>query len=367
MRGFAVIVMVIGHSIDSVLSMDERTSTLFQWHDAVRGFTAPLFLFVSGYAFSVATEKKWAAYLSLSTPTLKRFGKIALLLIIGYALHFPFFSLNKILFETNSQEYIQFFQVDVLQCVAISLLLLHLMIFVAKSSRVFALMALGVAVTIIVATPIVWSVDLSPFVSSVLAPYFNQQQLSIFPLFPYASFLLAGAVAGHFFLDAKRNNTERVFFNKVVLCGVVLVIGSLVLDLIPTSIYPPHDYWKASPLFFFMRIGIILLIVSGFWAVREIPSALASQLTLLGRSSLFVYVIHLVLVYGSAANSGLAQVVGQTLVYGDALIVALLVLAVMIAILHLWHYLHTYHYVPARFAQAVTVGTLFFYFFTNPY
>lgn len=367
MRGFAVIVMVVGHSIDSVLSIDERTTALFRLHDAVRGFTAPLFLFVSGFAFSVATERKWATYLSLSTPTLKRFGNIVLLLIIGYALHSPFFSLNKILFEANLQEYMQFFQVDVLHCVAISLLLLHLIIFVTRTPRAFALSTLGVAAAIIVATPIVWSVDFAPLISSVLSPYFNQQQLSIFPLFPYASYLLAGAVTGHFFLEANRKKREGIFFLRVVLWSGSFVIGALVLDIIPISIYPAHDYWKASPLFILIRFGIVLLIVAGFWATRRIPPVAARQLTLLGQASLFVYVFHLVLVYGSAANNGLAQVLGQTLVYHEALLVALLVLAVVIVIVHVWHYLLTYRYFPARFAQALTVGTLFFYFFINPY
>ena len=367
MRGFAVIIMVMGHSIDSVLSIDERATTLFRLHDAVRGFTAPLFLFVAGYAFSVATEKNWAAYLSLSSPTLKRFGKIALLLIIGYALHFPFFSLHKILFEASSQEYMQFFQADVLHCVALSLLLLHLIIFVTRTPRAFARTTFGVAATVIVATPIVWSVDLAPRFSSILAPYLNQHQQSIFPLFPYASYLLAGAVTGHYFLEAKRNNREGNFFHRTVFLGVGVMISALMLDLIPISIYPPHDYWKASPLFFLIRLSIVLLIVVGFWAMRRIPPVAARQLKLLGQASLFVYVFHLVLVYGSAANNGLAQVVGQTLVYRDAFIVALLVLVVMVAIVHLWRYLRTYGYFPARFVQAVMAGTLFFYFFTNPY
>jgi uncharacterized membrane protein len=367
MRGFAVVVMVMGHSIDSVLSLEARTTELFRLYDAIRGFTAPLFLFVSGYAFSIATEKSWPAFLSVGSPVLKRLSKILLILTVGYALHFPFFSFDKLLHDTRSEEYAQFFQVDVLHCVAISLILLHLIIFLTRTPRAFALTTLGIAAAIILATPIVWSINFAPVISPVVSPYLNQKQLSIFPLFPYAAFLFAGTVTGHFYLEARRKNAERLFFLRLVPFSVVAGICGLVFDLLPLSVYPVHDYWKTSPNFFLIRIGIVLLITAGFYAVRRIPPLVARQLVTLGQASLFVYAVHLVAVYGSAANSGLMQIVGQTLAYRDAFIVALIVLLVMIAVVHVWNYLRTHHYFPARFAQIALAGTLLFYFFTKPY
>jgi uncharacterized membrane protein len=367
MRGFAVVLMVMGHSIDSVLSLEARTTELFRLYDAIRGFTAPLFLFVSGYAFSIATEKSWQNFLSVSSPLVKRLGKIVLLLLVGYVLHFPFFSFDKLLYDTRSEEYTQFFQVDVLHCVAISLILLHLIIFLTRTPRAFALTTLGIAAAIILSTPIVWSINFAPIISPVVSPFLNQKQLSIFPLFPYAAFLLAGTATGHFYLAARRTNKEREFFRGLVRLSIVAGLAGLVFDLLPLSIYPPHDYWKASPNFFLIRIGIILLITTGFYAVQRIPPLVVRQLAVLGQASLFVYIVHLVAVYGSAANNGLMQVVGQTLVYHEAFVVASVVLLAMIALVHLWNYLRTHHYFPARFAQLALAGTLLFYFFTKPY
>ncbi|HSQ76692.1 MAG TPA: heparan-alpha-glucosaminide N-acetyltransferase domain-containing protein, partial [Bacteroidota bacterium] len=99
MRGFAVIVMVIGHSIDSVLSPAARTTDLFRVYDGLRGFTAPLFLFISGFAFSVVVLKRWDAYVAFGAPARRRLTKMIMLLGLGYALHFPFFSLNKLLHD----------------------------------------------------------------------------------------------------------------------------------------------------------------------------------------------------------------------------------------------------------------------------
>ncbi|HEX9657236.1 MAG TPA: heparan-alpha-glucosaminide N-acetyltransferase domain-containing protein, partial [Bacteroidota bacterium] len=86
MRGFAVMVMVIGHSVDSVLSAEARTTDFFGIYDFIRGFTAPLFLFVAGFSFLVATEKRWNEYQSFTHPLRKRLRKMLLLLVIGYAL-----------------------------------------------------------------------------------------------------------------------------------------------------------------------------------------------------------------------------------------------------------------------------------------
>ena len=367
MRGFAVILMVMGHSIDSVLTPEERTTAIFRIHDVVRGFTAPLFLFVSGYAFSVATEKRWESFLTWSPPLARRLGKILLLLIVGYALHLPFFSLHKLLYETTPAGYTQLFQVDVLQCVAISLLLLHLIILVAKTPRVSALAILGVAATMLLVTPVVSSIDFTAIISPVLAPYFNQQQPSVFPLFPYAAYLFAGAVSGHFFLAARRANTERAFFRKLVGFGVALILAAIAFNQVSASLYPPHDFWKTNPTVLVSRIGIILAAVAGFYALRGIPDVFGKQLAALGQSSLSVYVLHLVIVYGSAANNGLMQIVGPTLDYQAALAVAATMLVAMTLFVWVWDFVQKRHNVHARFVQAALAGTLLFYFFITPY
>ena len=64
MRGFAVVVMVMGHSIDAVLSPDARDTEAFRVYDALRGFTAPLFLFISGFAFAVVPDARWDAFVA---------------------------------------------------------------------------------------------------------------------------------------------------------------------------------------------------------------------------------------------------------------------------------------------------------------
>jgi uncharacterized membrane protein len=367
MRGFAVAVMVMGHTIDSVLSLELRTTELFRLYDAARGFTAPLFLFISGYAFSVATEKRWADFLSPGRTTLKRVGKLVSLLAIGYGLHFPFMSFNKILTGTKPEEYAQLFQVDVLHCVAVSMLILHALILVARTPRAFVWAVLGMAIAIVLSAPLLWSVDLAPLVSRVIAPYLNQHQPSIFPLVPYAAFLFVGVVAGHFFLEARRLGRDQQFFRWMLAASIAACAGGIVFDVAPVALYPPHDYWKTSPNFFLIRLSVVLLVTVGFSFARRIPDMIGNQLVKLGQASLFIYIVHLVVVYGSSANDGLMQVIGQRLASVDAVLVGLCVLCGMIIITHVREYLRANHDAPLRFAQIALAGTLLFNFFTNPW
>jgi len=367
MRGIAVIVMVMGHSIDAVLNMDVRSTELFRLYDAVRGFTAPMFLFVSGLTFAIATEKRWAEFLTLTRPLLRRMLKILLVLAIGYALHFPFFSFTKLVNEAGPLEMEQFFQVDVLHCVAGSLLFLHLLVVLTRTPRRFAITTLALATGIVITAPFIWNMDLASALSPVVAPYFNQKQMSIFPLFPYAAFLLVGAVVGHFFLAATKTDRARAFFAGILCLGVTAGVCGLLFDPIPVSLYPPHDFWKTSPNFFLIRLGIVMVVTAGVYFLRRVPSLVGRLLAVLGQASLFVYVVHLIVVYGSAANDGLTQAVGRTLHYPQAFGIALLVLCGMLVVVHAWNYMRAHYSFSSKFVQAAFASTLLFYFFTKPY
>jgi acyltransferase len=367
MRGFAVIVMVIGHSIDSVLSPASRATELFRLYDGVRGFTAPMFLFVSGFAFAVVAMRRWDDYVSFRSAARKRLVKMLMLLALGYALHFPFFSLNKILHDMKPQEFAMMMQVDILHCLAVSIMLLQLIVMLTRTPGRFAAATAGLATAIIVVSPLLWQWDLSGTVTPFFAPYFNQTVPSIFPVFPFAGYLFTGSVIGTLYTLARQRGEEYLMLRQVLRAGVVLGLLGLVLDVIPFTIYPPHDFWKTSPNWFLMRIGIIASLTAGFFHVRNLPPMLARNLVTLGQASLVVYTVHLVLVYGSAANLGLMHIIGQHLDYTGAVVVAFGVLLLMITLVHARNTMREHHYYPLKLFQAGFTSTLLYFFLTKPY
>ncbi|MBI4535659.1 MAG: DUF1624 domain-containing protein [Ignavibacteriae bacterium] len=367
MRGFAVIVMVMGHSIDSVLSVEVRSSDFFRMYDTMRGFTAPIFLFVSGFAYIVATEKRWDQLRSFGKPLVKRLLRILLLFVIGYALHFPFLSFSKLATGTTVEEYQQFLQADVLHCVGASLLLLHIPLVFARTPRAFALSVLGMTVGVATAAPLMWQVDYSSTLGPVIAPYLNQKALSIFPIFPYSAYLFSGVVVGHFSLAAGAVEKQKSYARTLVAGAAMLIACGLLFEFSPWTLYPPHDFWKASPNFFLIRIGVVMFVTVGFLYLRNLPPRVATQLITLGKASLLVYTAHLIVVYGSAVNKGLAQVLGKTLGYHEAIVAGLCVLCIMFALVHFWNYLRTHHQLPTKVVQFGLTSTILYFFFTQPY
>jgi uncharacterized membrane protein len=367
MRGFAVVLMVMGHSIDAVLSQQVRATDTFQIYDAVRGFTAPLFLFISGFAFSVVTTKRWNDYLMFGTVTRKRVSRLLWLLALGYALHFPFFSLNKLLHNTRPEEYAMLFQVDILHCLVVTMLMLHALVAFVRTQERFMRVLGGLSIGIIVGGPFVWQVDFSGIVSPVLAPYFNQKVPSIFPLFPYAGYLCTGAFTGLAFLRARAAGNETMLLKSLAAIALAAVAAGFVGDLLPVQIYPPHDFWRVSPNFFLIRVGVIGLITVAFFSLRRLPEGIASNLIILGQGSLLIYAVHLVLVYGSAANDGLMQIIGQRLAPLQALAIAVSVLLLMLTTLRSWNALRESHYWKLRVLQAGFTSSLLYYFLTKPF
>jgi uncharacterized membrane protein len=367
MRGFAVMVMVVGHSVDAVLSDAARRTDLFVMYDAVRGFTAPVFLFVAGFAFLAGTVRRWDDYRRFTPALRRRLSRILLLFLVGYALHFPFFSLNKLVYDTTTAEYATMLQVDVLHCVAAGLLLLQALVFLSPAPAAMARRATVLGAVVVAATPLAWMMDWRPVLGPVLAPYLNQVHPSIFPLFPFAGFPLAGAAAGHLYLRAREEGRETGFFRSVAAAGAAAMLAGLVLELLPIRVYPVQDFWKTSPNFFLLRIGAVLLVTAGFGMLRGIPDRLEQHVCALGRASLLVYAVHLLLVYGSAANDGLAQTVGRSLPYHTAFLVGLAMLLLMLSVVHGWTRLRATHAVPTRFLRYGIASTLLYFFVTKPW
>jgi len=367
LRGFAVVIMVLGHSVDSVLSPAVRATDMFRVYDAVRGFTAPLFLFISGLAFMVATERRWDEHRTIGPAVAKRFGRTLFLLVVGYALHLPYFSFEKVIVGATSTELAQFLQVDVLHCVAVTLLALQIIVMFSRTPAVAAAVAGGLAAVIVLAAPVLWSTDLSGSLPPFLTPYLNAYQPSVFPVVPYAVYMLAGAVVGRLYLGSRAKGTEPVVLGRVLVISAIGAVLGVISALVPAQVYPLHDWWKANPGLILIRLFVVFALAASFLGAGPLPRLVSRPLVVLGRASFLMYSAHILLVYGSSANDGLMQLVGQRLDMPAALAVATTVLLAMTAIVHLHEYLKTQH--GSRLATArMFVTTAFAYvFLTRPY
>src|SRR5687768_9715836 len=88
-RVLAILMMIQGHTLDALLSIDYRATTGFYVWSFVRGLTSCLFLFLSGFLFTIVTYRRWPLYTADLGAIGSRVRRYMVLLALGYLLHFP--------------------------------------------------------------------------------------------------------------------------------------------------------------------------------------------------------------------------------------------------------------------------------------
>ncbi|MFE8604440.1 acyltransferase family protein [Archangium violaceum] len=310
-RAVATIAMVMGHSLDAVLSDAARHSVGMVAYWSLRAVTAPLFLFVAGWAFATTVQRTGAHGSSVMRRYLPRVG---LLLGWGYLLRWPGWGLPQ-LFAGDVTVWRHFLSFDALHGVAASLLMGAgvLSVLKGRTARMGALAALAVLVPLA-----------SPWVrATVLAggwPLALEQALasrtSNFPIFPWSSYFFMGGLAGLWLAEVKRVP------HWLCLMGT----GTVILALMSLWGGDPR---VSDPTLVAWRVGL-LSVAAG--VAMLLPSRLDRWMAPVGRASLWVYVVHLPLAYGWSNVAGLASRLGRSQDALPALGLALSVLTVSLLI-----------------------------------
>jgi ABC-type enterochelin transport system permease subunit len=126
------------------------------------------------------------------------------------------------------------------------------------------------------------------------------------------------------------------------------VISVLTLGLawaamyLPFDVYSAHDFWKSNPTMFLVRLSLVGVVASCIFLAEHWSGAKPWVPSILGRESLFIYILHLVIVYGSVLNRGLAQRAGPLWITGSVGVFIAVLAAITIVTL-LWHHFKTNH------------------------
>jgi len=347
LRGWAVIVMIETHMMNATLSQQAMESEAFQWIKFINGLVAPSFLFASGLAYAVTTRRKINNYLSFGTQLYKQIRRLLFVVFIGYLLHLPKFNFHQILYETTERSWQIFFQADVLQCIGVSLLSMQVLLLLLKSERRMYYTLLTLAVIIASISPIVWGIDWWNYLPLPIAGYMNGihfPDFPGFPLFPWAAFLFAGAVFGYFYLEAKESGkkagskyNESNMMMRVLWIALAVMVFSWLIEPFAARTYPVYDYGLSSPSFFLLRLGIVMVLCAAmFFYEKRLTVSPKSLATLIGRESLIVYSVHLLLIHGNFATFNFRNKVNHTFGYAEGLIATALLIALMIALAFAW-------------------------------
>jgi uncharacterized membrane protein len=307
------------HGYDSWLSESARHSALFGLSQLGGTLPAPLFLFAAGISLALVTAR--ALQKGITPGQTARGTMLRGAEIWGFGM---LFRVQEFLLGRPYAPWTDLLRVDILNIIGIAIILMGLVCWllaprvrdVQASSADAAIGAVprlryvsaaaAAAAVIALATPPLWTTHQPRWLPWYLESYINgvhtlgAPQPWLFPIFPWVAFAFAGLAFGYLVFSAWGRVHETAAFGLAGIVGVLLVVLGRWLDALPGQLYTVYDFWHTSPNFFLIRTGVLLGIVFLAYAWCRWGAALKgfAPVTELGRTSLFVYWVHIEFVYG---------------------------------------------------------------------
>ncbi|WP_282121888.1 heparan-alpha-glucosaminide N-acetyltransferase domain-containing protein [Algibacter mikhailovii] len=318
-RAFAILMMLQGHFIDTLLDPKYRDSsnTAYAIWTYFRGITAPVFFTISGLVFIYLLLRAFEK--GNDHQRMKKGLFRGLLLIgIGYSLRINIFSWLSGYFNTY------FLVIDVLQCIGLSLIfLVGLHALFRKHSYIFSIVLFSIGCICFITEPLYRNLTLEN-TPLFIANYMTKSNGSVFTILPWFGYAAFGAfISTVFYRHLHRHRFQLLTVITFIIVGVFLMFSSSWLLL---EIYSLTDFellkQSANYNYLFTRLGNVLLLLGVFYALEGVSKQ--SIISKIGEKTLSIYVIHFILLYGSFTGFGLKRYLNKSLEPYEAIIGAIL-------------------------------------------
>jgi len=296
MRGLAVVIMIQCHTFNSLAHPGVREGGPYVLSQFIGGMAAPLFLFMAGMTLAFQMDSLERRESKAGRRWLVSLRRAAYIWGIAYLFRFS----NSIA-SLPHPDWREFTKVDILNCMGLAMVAFSgIAIFrAADRARLAALAGLAVAAAAPLVANLPWE-GTPALLQEYLAPVTGQGR-GHFPFFPNAAYLGFGLAAGTVVKRAAEGRFERLM-QWSLLVGLGLVLAGQYFSNLPYSIYTKSNFWTDSPALIVIRTGISLLLMAGCYLWTEYCVEPGwSWMQTLGRNSLMVYWVHVMLVYGNLA------------------------------------------------------------------
>lgn len=335
MRALAVILMVQGHTIDTFLADNYRTynSIYFIAWFTIRGFTAPIFMFSSGVAFTYLFRLVNLPF--DQNPRVKKGVKRFIMLILtGYLLRYPTHRVVEFS-EVSNDQWLTFFTVDALHLIGFGILLVLVLAFIAEKFKLSDFLVFGIGAAFFF---LMWNVteniNWANYLPIPFAAWLYAGTLSLFPIFPWSGYVLAGALLGSYLAKNPGVYSRKNFSFVLMLIGAGFGVAAAIVILIQAEVYGYKYYITDNIFVVFMRLcGIMILNgIMSFFAVyiKRIPEIIK----LVGQYTLLIYAIHIIILYGSAWIPGFGMFWPKTLNLFESILAAIALIILMFLMVH---------------------------------
>jgi uncharacterized membrane protein len=261
------------------------------------GFAAPLFLWLAGVSVVLAADasvRRGQSRRAAAEAVCRRGLEIFVLAFL--------FRLQAFVVSPGAHP-ITLFRVDILNIMGPAIVAAGLLSLVSSSRPVMLAIYAAVAAGFAMFTPLVRAATVVEQLPVWMQWYVRPSgDNTTFTAFPWAGFLFAGAATGVLLVAGRESRAESRAHVRLAVAGVVTVAAGFYTASLP-SIYAESSFWTTSPTFFAVRVGVLMTALAALHFVERLMSdwrRVLSPLARFGRRSLFVYWIHVELVYGYA-------------------------------------------------------------------
>jgi uncharacterized membrane protein len=295
LRGVAVLIMIEAHVVDGWTAAADREAHAFGWALILGGLGAPLFLFLAGVAVSMSagSKQRRGADVSSASHAVMRRG----LEIFGLAF---LFRLQALVLGWSWSTPRALLKVDILNIMGPSIVAAAALWGAAHRTVHKLLVLAAVTLAIPLLTPVLRNAPVVLALPDPVQAYFRPVPgMTNFVFLPWAAFLFGGAIVGLLLDAARAPAAERRLNVGLALGGGTLAAAAFGLSFAP-SVVGSSYFWTTSPAFFFLRLGLMTAAVAAAFAWERRPGGAEkwSPVRQLGRTSLFIYWIHVEMVYG---------------------------------------------------------------------
>jgi len=295
-RSIAILLMLEGHFVHDTLALDLRDESNMVYHywKFVRGFTSPVFLTVTGIVFTYLLLGNDQTAFWKNLRVRKGLKRVVELLFWGYLL--------------------QYYAFHVLQCIGIGILTIISIYGLSRLIKVIPLWIYYAVAGILLFISYLyfgqlpeghyWPVNAPAFVQNIF-----HGKHSLFPLTPHMGYTMFGAMIGVILFQAKEKVKTPAFILSGFSIGFFLYVFSkkLLLGLASMSIFEDASLYRMDWLF--EKLGMVFMVLSLLLALETyVLTIKKSNLFLkIGQNTLSIYIIHMIVLYGSITGRGLTH------------------------------------------------------------
>ena len=292
--------MLVAHTFDAWTADAERSTEAFRRVLILGGFGAPLFLWLAGVASVLSAERAFRRSGSRKAAALSVFRRGVEIFILAFL-----FRLQGFIVSPGASP-VTLFRVDILNVMGPSIAAAGLVWGLSRNRTAVGFVHATLAVAFAMSAPLVrtagWVNALPVGAQWYLRP---TGDLTNFTLFPWAGFVFAGGTVGVLIAAARDQRTEMRVQLSLAAAGAALTALGFYSSSLP-AIYRQASFWTSSPTYFAVRTGVMMLALAATYGLGRVGAnhgSILPRLERLGRRSLFVYWIHVELVYGYATWS----------------------------------------------------------------